>query len=531
MRLPSSILGLSAAAILAALPAALAAGKSTDKGQFIRAFTGPDSFQAKKAIEALDPDSEGDFELLKMVLQSGTWYLRTTAANVLVKTENKKHVDKILSWLSEKSERNPLVREGAAVAIAKMKDESLYPKLFEALDDKDPRVRREVAYDLRVRKNKGSISALIERWKKEKDPIVINFIREALESMTQRFLGPDPQDWDNWWASHKDSFEIGSTDEEAKKKAEEEGKALSEGGTTLRDVDLTYVTRGIGAPVIVLPEYGQSNKMQIPFFYELEKAAKMYYFALPKIASFKNLKQAAGRNYYPIDQLVDAFDEFRKTTKSDKIAIIASGMNAWIAMKFAEKYPQKTACIIFIAPISGNKEYGRATDRMIKGGKERNDLELWHLGLTRSVDMQSGKNTHDAFHEKEKLAVPEGENEAIDRKDFTIYFGDQQDSLVDYLYPISHDFPGEVLIPDFELLKSKSAPGVPVMVCVGKTPITASVSDCQEIAKFYGGQLVVFDRSAALPQIEEPEKFNKEAVAFLKRYAKKMGGDQAKKDR
>jgi pimeloyl-ACP methyl ester carboxylesterase len=510
-----------ACGLAAAVAHAMPSEQGVDKAAFMKALNGPDSFAAGKMIGSLNPDIKSDYDLLKVVLAQGNWFYRTEASKVLAKTGNSKNQQDMLESLTEKGEKNAMVRQGMAIAVAKMNDRSLYPRLFDALNDKDPRVRREVANVLRINKDKGSIEALIARWKNhEKDPIVINYIRATLEDITKRFMGADPVDWFNWWEAVKDRFEVGSSDEEALKKAEEEGKKLTDGGTTVRDVELTFSSRGIGAPVIVLPEYGFSKDFSVPFFYEIEKAAKLYYMALPKITSFKGLKQIAGRNYYPIDQLVDAFDEFRKNTKSEKIAIIASGLNTWIAMKFASKYPQRVLCMVLIDPISSDEEIGKGLDRIIKKGQDTGDIELWHWALTQRFNPQSGGSSHDEFHKEKNLPVPEGEQSGISRKGFASYFAEQQDAFVDYLYGIHLDWPGDCAIPDFNLTKEPKVQ-IPVLICRGKHALRSSEVDTAAIAKFYGAQVAVFERSGSLPMVEDPEKLNKTVVAFLSRFAKK----------
>lgn len=510
------VLGISLAAALAA------DDKPANKGEFMRDFTGPDSHKAGAAVAKLNPDLQSDYDLLKLVLEKGSWYLRAQAINALAKTLNDKNQKNMLECLTEKGSKDPLVRQGMAAAIAKMNDRTLYPELFKSLDDKDARVRRETAFVLRINKDKGSIEALIKRWKIERDPLVANHIRNTLEDITKRYMGPNPVDWENWWLGVKDTFEVGSTDEEAAKKAEEDGKKLSTGSTQTRDVDMEFVSRGIGMPIIVLPQYGQSKELMIPFFIEVEKIAKVAYMDIPKISSFKNVKAGPGGiPYYPIDPLVEAFEKFRETTKFDKMAIMACGMDSWIAMKYAIKYPRHTAALIFISPISSEAEYGHATDRMRSQGQKSGDIELDHLGLTRSVNGQTGENTHDVYHKEKKLPVPEGENEAIDRKAFTIYFADQFDLLLDQLYPISHNHPGSVLIPNFKVFAEKERPPVPVLVLSGKRAMYASEGDCAAIAKYYNCPQVSFDRSADLPFIEEPEKFSKTVKEFLLKYVPK----------
>src|SRR5437867_4083316 len=48
--------------------------KPANKAEFMKTFTGPDSFQAGKAIEKLNPDIPSDYELLKLVLAKGNWF-------------------------------------------------------------------------------------------------------------------------------------------------------------------------------------------------------------------------------------------------------------------------------------------------------------------------------------------------------------------------------------------------------------------------------------------------------------------------
>jgi pimeloyl-ACP methyl ester carboxylesterase len=515
-----------ALAVLFPLAGALAAAlageetKGANKAEFLKAFTGPDTHQGALAIEKLNPDVKSDYELLKMVLSRGNWHYRAAAAKVLAKAGNPDVVKDMIESLTEKGEKNPYVRQGMAIAIAKMNDRTLYPELFKALDDKEPRVRRQVAYVLRINKDKGSIEALINRWKEEKDPLVCNYIRESLEDITKRYIGLNQVDWYNWWLANKEKFEVGSTDEEAAKKAEQEGKKLSEGTTTTRDVDVNFVSRGVGVPVIVLPHYGLSKEMMIPFFYEIERIAKVAYMDNPPISKFKNLKSVGGIPYYPIDALVEAFEEFRKAQKADRIAIMACGMDSWIAMRYAAKYPKNVVGLIFVAPISSDKEYGAATKRMKDIANKTGDIELEHYALTRTFNTQTGESTHDEYHKTKNLPKPEGEDEAIHRKDFDLFFNDRMDSLLEQLYPIAYNPPGSVAIPDFSVAKEGKV-GVPVLVVSGKHSIYTSESDCALVAKQYGAQLVSFEKSACVPFVEEPQKFNEVVKNFLTKHLAK----------
>jgi pimeloyl-ACP methyl ester carboxylesterase len=534
-----ALLGLSLMILASVSPLALSADdkKPITKKEFEAAFQGPDSTAAGAAVDRLDPDTKEGYELLKTVLGNlgSTWYLRAKAAERLAKTGNDANVKDMISRLSDKSEKNPMVRQGMAIAIAKMGDPKNLPDLHKALADKDGRVRREVAWDLRLKKDVSSITALIDRWKDEKDPIVANFIRDTLEDITQQFLGPKQEGWASWWSEHKDKFKVGESDEdqvrlnEEMKKAEEEGRKLSEGTTRSRDVDLSFVARGKGTPVLVIPEYGMSKDLYIPFFIELEKIAKVCYMDLPKLSSFKNL-QAVGQTkipYYPIDSLVQAFEDFRKEQKVDKFVILSCGIDSWIAMRYATKYPKNVAALVFVAPISSLQEYQKATDRMIKGGEAQGDIELWHCGLERRFNTQTGESQHDEYHRTKQLPKPEGEEVAINRKEFTLYFGDGADTLLDQLYPKAWNHPGECGIPEFKA--ETETPGPPSLVISGKRSIFTSEDDCARVAKQYGALVANFDRSADFPFIDEPEKFTESVRKFLVKYVGRPKGDKGDK--
>src|SRR5579871_2008528 len=96
--------------------------KPITKQEFMAAFMGPDTTAAGVAVGRLDPDKAEGYELLKKVLETGTWFLRSKASSRLAKTGNDKNVKDMLERMTEKGEKNPMVREGMISAIALMKD-------------------------------------------------------------------------------------------------------------------------------------------------------------------------------------------------------------------------------------------------------------------------------------------------------------------------------------------------------------------------------------------------------------------------
>ena len=352
-----------------------------------------------------------------------------------------------------------------------------------------------------------------------------------------QFQGPDPKAWLIWWQQAKadTSYELGKTDEEALKKAQELGTALKKHVTVsaVGGVKLESEERGkqLGAavPILILPEYGQSREVMKPFLSELEATHKLFYIDLPEIKSFQKLETVSRANipYYPIDKLVEAFEDLRKETQQERFAIMACGLNCWIAMRYASLYPQSVSHMVLIGPISSGKAYGDATDRMERQGKARRpeDVELWHLGLTRKMNTQTGQSNHDEYHEKEKKPKPDGEDASLDRRHWSLYFKDERDSTISMLYPKMHRPLGAVAIPDFKCF-SEPQRSIPTIVIVGRGSIFSSVEDCQAIAKHYNGRLYIYENSSMMPFCEESETFNKHMAALLR---EKVPTSKAKK--
>ena len=124
----------------------------------------------------------------------------------------------------------------------------------------------------------------------------------------------------------------GDSDEEAKKEAEDLGRKLKKRRTSVAGVTFTSSERGSGdgVPILILPHYSISKDVMLPFLSELEKNHKLFYIDLPPISSFKGL-ETAGKSkipYYPIDQLVEAFEGLREETDQEQFALLSCGMNS-----------------------------------------------------------------------------------------------------------------------------------------------------------------------------------------------------------
>ncbi|MHC4830053.1 MAG: HEAT repeat domain-containing protein [Planctomycetota bacterium] len=325
-----SALVVATIATLAATSYVIADASKAELGQ---AFGSNDSHVRHETFKKIDGDNKKNLKILYKILEAkgskyGNWYDREAAIDVLARASN----EDVLADMKKKLEGSKgsyLLRQGLCKAFAKMGNEDVLSSVFEALNDKDPRVRREAAYWLKLNPKKPVISALITRWlEEEEDPVVITFIRSSLEEMTKRYLGPVPEDWANWWKGNQDDFVVGSDDEEAAKEAEDSGKKMKGGSTVARDVTVDFVERGIGKPVLVIPPYGYSKEVITPFMTVLEQSNKLFYIDMPPIDQFKSAPAVAGIKYYPLDSLVEAFEAIRKDRKVKRFAIMAWGFSS-----------------------------------------------------------------------------------------------------------------------------------------------------------------------------------------------------------
>jgi HEAT repeat protein/pimeloyl-ACP methyl ester carboxylesterase len=516
---------------LAAIPGATsitAQDAEVSKREIARTLANPNSHVRHELWTKLNPEDKTQLNILLQILKKKSWYDRDGAIKALATAATDEVIEKIVKNL--KKHKDPAVRQGMAVVLAKMNDDKFYPHLYEALYDKDPMVRRIVAHSLRIRKKKDAVEALVQAFQKEKDPTCRTFLEQSLNELTQAFKGPDPLAWLIWWQEAKldKDYKLGKTDEEAKKAAEELGFKLKKRKTVSVTGGVTLETEerggGLGVPILVIPHWNLSKEVFKPFLSELEKNHKIFYIDLPEVKSFKNLTTVSAKNvpYYPLEPLVDAFEDLRKATKQKHFAIMACGMNSWIAMEYARKYPRSVAALLFVAPQPTRKSFADATKRFVRTGPATKDTELHYLGLSRTFNTQTGESSLDAYHREKSIPEWEGEGGCIDRRAWSLYFADSRDTFISVLYPQHKRYLGGVAIPDYDLFKKpKPKRRIPTLVIAGKASLYNTVEESKATAKFYGGICLEYRRSSCMPFYEEGARFNKDVARFLKKFTRK----------
>src|SRR5205085_10256528 len=127
----------------------------------------------------------------------------------------------------------------------------------------------------------------------------------------------------------------------------------------------------------------------------LDDTARLFYIDLPGTSAFKDLKPGVtGAPEYPIDKLVDAFDELRKVKKQERIAILAHGMAGWVAMRYATKYPKNVSHLILVSTWTSGKAWADGRQRAELAGKQAGDIEAEHYAA--SCLFENGKPRYQA---------------------------------------------------------------------------------------------------------------------------------------
>jgi pimeloyl-ACP methyl ester carboxylesterase len=495
------------------------------KKTFQGKYESKNSWEKAAALKTLDPTNADQLKFLFKLAESEDWYMRTTIADVLAAKPEGKTLDDMKKVL--KAGKPVLTAEVIATALGRTKDTAFVPELIDGLKNKsnDYHVKRACAIALGILPAKKGVSALIEALDKEaKNFLVQVHCLEALANATQEKDKRTVADWKNWWSGAETNWEPPSGD-----KKDDKEKDPDRVRTTVRGTDLDFRSRGKGRPLLVLPEYGYEEDYFVTYLKNLEETNQIIYMKLPEIDSYKNppLPNRAGATPampdYPIERLADTLEDLRTQMIKDKkledkpYAILGHGMTAWVAMKFASKYPKGVSRLILVAATPSGKAWGRDNDAMEKEGQKTGDQELEHAAQSH-INI-GGKNKYEASAGDDR--------NALERKEFTSYFGDWQDLEIGRIFgplvvkPPIQEPRGKVLrymggcyIPDFDLNKEADIT-VNTLIIGGEKAFFGTPADTDEISKHCTKAKATAIRGASMPFFEENKKFVEAMEKFL----------------
>lgn len=374
--------------ILVALCVAFTTVYANNYRDFRKVWNGRNSTNLEKmaAVQGLPYGEEGLADVYIEILESDVWQYRR---EVIVRVQGETD-EKLLNALGEflyddkKVARQAAAGEHLVWALhnnatwatderwansGKILKNDRYPEKVRARMLRELGVFRGLPSDEAIQaKAKANVRVLIDflDWQKDnkrKTTRELKFLTvDALENLTSEEHGDDVEKWtffiDNLTEPLKPRQKDAFKDEF--EKVEIEGHSFAR--KTPRPVDLE---------LLILPNLYTSDQYWYPYIHELNKTFKCTFVKLPDCSRMdvEWLKDRAGNidrsaYYYPLEGLVEAFEERRKESEQKKIGIIAHAVSGWIALEYLRLHPDSVAFAVIIGTWSGNQSYGQARNNL-----------------------------------------------------------------------------------------------------------------------------------------------------------------------
>ncbi len=458
----------------------------------------------KRAIEILPPGDGRTIPFIieeEKLLSSKDWWIRTTAAEQLSKIRDPDLRKKLLTYA-----KNPdvKVREGILAALAMSNDRLDAPVILEGLQDSAWQVRRMACWAAGQQHVKEAVDPMIamihwvdprtgaEKQKGETHPRVHGVLLFNLEEITgqTQFL-TDVEQWRAYWERNKDKTL-------PKVKRFDVGDFGDVKGIEFND---TFARRGTGPLTVVMPITHTTTIYYMPYFSQWN-FVRWLYINMPPIRSFPDVKyNEHGDPIYPVDLLVNAFEEMRKKYGVEKMCILSHGFTSWVAAKYAQKFPDRLMGLILLDPYASHETYTKAIDAAKRSGDP--DAEFW--GKVSSYEIKTGSDL---------------ENEVYDYVRTSAYLSskNQDDIEIGMLRRVWRDPNGtSIAIPDFDI-RGEETSRIPALIFLpGKDNPLMAFDDLGRLQRFYPKNVLVKggDKFAYLPFMEAPDMFEAGLRAFI----------------
>jgi len=458
----------------------------------------------KRAIEVLPPTDERTIKFIieqEKLLSSKDWWIRTTAAEQLSKIRDPDLRAKLLSYAKSSDVK---VREGIMAALAMSNDRLDPPVILEGLQDSAWQVRRMACWAAGQQRVKEAVEPMIamlhwvdprtgnEKQKGDTHPRVQGVLQFNLEEITgQTQFGTDVEQWRMYWERNKDKtlpkvkrFDIGDF-----------------GDVKGMEYNDTFARKGSGPLTIVMPITHTTTVYYMPYFSQWG-FVRWLFINMPPIRSFPDVKyNEHGDPIYPVDLLVNAFEEMRKKYGVEKMCILSHGFTSWVAAKYAQKFPDRLQGLILLDPYASDETYGKAIDAAKRSGDP--DAEFW--AKVSSYELKIGSSL-------------EGEVYDYFRTSAYLSSKNQDDIEVGMLRRVWGDPNGtSIAIPDFDI-RGEETSRIPALIYLpGKDNPLMAYDDLGRLQRFYPKNVIVKggDKFAYLPFMEAPDLFEQGLRAFV----------------
>ncbi|MCA8912540.1 MAG: alpha/beta hydrolase [Planctomycetes bacterium] len=339
--------------------------------------------------------------------------------------------------------------------------------------------------------------------KKKFSPELRFLIGDALESLTSQDFGDDLAKWQFFANNMKETEPLKPRTAQSFKDelADVEIEGHSFASPTPRPVDLE---------MLILPDLGKSDQYWYPYIFELNKTFKCTFVKLPDCSRMKDIEFRKDRNgnvdrnayFYPLKQLVEAFEERRMQSKQKKIGLIAHGVSGWIALEYLRLHPESVAFAIIIQTWSG--ENSREQARNACEGSKDEAFKDFGRGL---IYDPTGRIGFQSLNESERMWYFTGayKRRWADPKALEPIFYNSE------AFKVPAQSGAQILVPHYEFdneMKGERPITVPTLFIHGaQDPMFVSKDEKDYRKGFSNMTWAVYKDSADTPWAEEPVHF------------------------
>lgn len=505
----------------------VSAGDSPEIKEFWKVWRGKKSTNLEKntAVDSLLGGEELAEPYLE-ILESDTWQYRATVVGRVQGETNEKLLAALEEFLfdEKKVSKRPAAAEHLIWAMynnstwATAEKWNELPALIQAKKVPD-KVKARALRELGVFRGasdlpevqalaRQNVMILVDQleWalnKKNKvNPNLRFLIGDALESLTSQDFGDDLEQWKFFATSMKADTPLeprkaaGFKDEF--ENVEIEGHSYS-----------SPKPRPVELELLVLSDLGKSDRYWYPYIFELNKTFKCTFVKLPDCSRMPDIEWLKDRNgqvdrsayYYPLKQMVDAFEQRRKSSKQKRIGLIAHGVSGWIALEYLRMHPESVAFAVIMQTWSGALSRERSRNAM----EQQKDLAFKNAGKNLIYD-PTGRVGSLSLNDEEKFYAGTGafKRRWADPKAFEPIMYAQQ------AWREQPQGSARIIVPDwnYEKVAKGKRIDVPVLFMNGTNDPMYPTKDDKIYKKIFTKMSWVdFKESSDTPWAEEPVNF------------------------
>lgn len=331
-----------------------------------------------------------------------------------------------------------------------------------------------------------------ERQKGETNPRVHGVLQFNLEEITgKEEFGADVEQWRAYWERNKDKTL-------PKVKRFDTGDFGEVKGIEFND---TFARRGTGPLVIALPDIHKTTIYYMPYLRQWS-FVRWLFVNLPPIKSFPDVKYDDGDPIYPVDILVEAFEDMRKKYGVEQMVVLGHWFTTWIAAKYAQKYPDRVLGLVLMDPYASNETFGKAIDSALRSGDP--DAEFWGKVSRREIRTATALEGEVVSYYRHTAYLAPKKRDDLEMGILDKFWGDPNGT--------------SIVIPEFDIRGDDTSRAPALIFLPGKDNELMAQDDENRLRRYYPKNVFVkggSDKFAFLPFMEDPDTFEQALRIFV----------------